>query len=677
MPREHWPALLRGDRDWGTEANLQAAEQAGLPYLFKLRLTSNTRRLVERLMLGNQWVKAGQGWQAAESELRLTGWSCARRVVVLRRQLKKNLAVVGQNQQGPRQLSFAELTDDDVAVYEYSVLVTSLDIEMLSVAQLYRDRADAENSFDELKNHWGWGGFTTQDLKRCRFMARITALVYNWWSLFVRLADPDRHTEAITSRPLMLYGIGRQTRHAGQTRLTVSSTHAEAVKVEQCYRRIAAFFKELWATAEQFNAQQRWCRNNPALKAVCLAGIGAALMVTVNFLVTPALIVCYVLYLSIATAGQDFTGFQWDVFLLESGFLAIFLPGNSKIIHFLYRLLIARFMFMGGVVKIASGDPTWADLTALKYHYWTQPLPTPLGYYAHFLPEWWQQFCTAGVMFIELVVPLGVFMPRPFRLFAAWSFILLQSCIVLTGNYNFFNLLALLLCLFLFDDSDLAKITPQKLYTKLQQNNRSPSTSATFCSGIWAAMVVLILTTHLWMAQTQQRPYKILHELLQTASNFAVVNNYGPFAVMTTERNEIIIEGSNDGVHWLEYGFKYKPDSLDKPLSWNIPHQPRLDWQLWFAALSRPQSGGWFEKFMHRLQQGLPEVLALMASNPFPNLPPKYLRAVWYRCTFTTSDKRAATGKVWKRERLGNYYELNENYYFISKLKNKIDRTNH
>ena len=131
---------------------------------------------------------------------------------------------------------------------------------MLSVAQLYRDRADAENSFDELKNHWGWGGFTTQDLKRCRFMARITALVYNWWSLFVRLADPDRHTEAITSRPLMPYGIGRQTRHAGQTRLTVSSSHAEAVKVEQCYRRIAAFFNELWATAEQFSAQQRWCR---------------------------------------------------------------------------------------------------------------------------------------------------------------------------------------------------------------------------------------------------------------------------------------------------------------------------------------------------------------------------------------------------------------------------------
>jgi hypothetical protein len=259
LPREHWPALIRGDRDWGTEANMQAAEQAGLPYLFKLRLTPNTRKLVERLMLDSHWLTAGQGWQAAESKLRLTGWSRARRVVVLRRQIRKDLAVLSQSQPGPLQLSFAELTDD-VSIYEYSVLVTSLENESLSVAQLYRDRADAENNFDELKNHWGWGGFTTQDIKRCRFMSRITALIYNWWSLFVRLANPNQHTEAITSRPLMLYGIAKQTRHAGQTRLTISSAHAEAEKVELRYRNIAAFFKELWATAEQLTSLQRWYR---------------------------------------------------------------------------------------------------------------------------------------------------------------------------------------------------------------------------------------------------------------------------------------------------------------------------------------------------------------------------------------------------------------------------------
>ncbi len=400
--------------------------------------------------------------------------------------------------------------------------------------------------------------------------------------------------------------------------------------------------------------------SNAALKTVCLAGVAAALLVTANLLAAPALIACYILYLSIVTAGQDFTGFQWDVFLLESGFLAIFLNWNSKIIHFLYRLLIARFMFMGGVVKIASGDLTWVDLTALNYHYWTQPLPTPLGYYAHFLPEWWQQFCTSAVLFIELIVPFGVFMPRPFRLFAAWSFILLQTSILLTGNYSFFNLLALLLCLFLFDDSDLAKITPEKLYTKLLRNNRPPSSVATFCSGVWAAMVAVILATHLWLAQTHWQPVKPLNLLLQIAANFAFVNNYGPFAVMTTERNEIIIEGSNDGVHWLEYGFKYKPDALDKPLIWNIPHQPRLDWQLWFAALSLPQSGGWFEKFMYRLKKGSPDVLALLANNPFPDFPPKNLRAVLYRYGYTTPEHRSRDGKIWRREMLWIYYELDD-----------------
>jgi lipase maturation factor 1 len=173
--------------------------------------------------------------------------------------------------------------------------------------------------------------------------------------------------------------------------------------------------------------------SDAALKDVCYAGIVAACLVTLNIFTRAALIACFALYLSIATAGQDFTAFQWDVFLLESGFLAIFLTGNSRIIVFLYRLLIARFMFMSGVVKIASGDPTWANLTALNYHYLTQPLPSPIGYYAYFLPEWWHKLYVSGVLFIELLVPFFVFMPRPLRLFAAWSFILLQVSIILAA----------------------------------------------------------------------------------------------------------------------------------------------------------------------------------------------------------------------------------------------------
>ena len=235
------------------------AEQEDLPYLFKLRMTTGVKKIVERLMRGAAWSDAGQGWQGAETRLRLAGWSRARRTLVLRRRIKADLAMVEESNPEQLRLSFAELTDDTV-VYEYAVLVTSLPGEILTIAQLYRDRADAENPFDELKNHWGWGGFTTQDLKRCRFMARITALTYNGWSLFVRLADPRQLTSAITSRPPLLHAPARLTRHGGQTRITISHPHAEAAWVESACREIAAFFKTLRQTAEQLTPLQRWYR---------------------------------------------------------------------------------------------------------------------------------------------------------------------------------------------------------------------------------------------------------------------------------------------------------------------------------------------------------------------------------------------------------------------------------
>lgn len=396
--------------------------------------------------------------------------------------------------------------------------------------------------------------------------------------------------------------------------------------------------------------------SDPALVGVCLVGAIAACLVTLNIITRTALIVCFACYLSITTAGQDFTSFQWDALLLESGFLAILLTWESPIIVWLYRLLVARFMFMSGVVKIASGDPSWANLTALNYHYLTQPLPSPLGYYAYFLPEWWHRLCTAGVLLIELPIPFLVFLPRPFRLFAAGCFVLLQAGIILTGSYTFFNLLTLLLCLFLFDDRDMVRITPKWQRDRLMQCYKPATVFANLCAFVWAGFVVVILVTQIWMAQTQRLPFKPLSSLLQFASAFSVVNNYGPFAVMTTERDEIIIEGSNDGEHWLEYGFKYKPDNVGKPLGWNIPHQPRLDWQMWFAALSEPQPGGWFEMFMQRLQEGSPNVLGLLARNPFPKRPPNYLRAYLYRYTYTKPEQRKVTGQIWNRERLRLYW---------------------
>ena len=237
---------------------MASCEAAGLDYLLKLRLTKGARRLAERQMARDEWEDAGQGWSGIGAELRLQGWSRSRRVVVLRRRLPAVLALTrGDNAQGDLFWSEAQ---PGTGLWEFAVLATSLDLEVRSLAQLYRDRADAENGFDELKNQWGWGGFTTRDLKRCRHMARLIALIYNWWSLFVRLADPDRHREAITSRPLLLHGVARQTHHAGQTRLTVTSHHARREAVAAALRRIAGFFQSLARSAEQLTAEDRWRR---------------------------------------------------------------------------------------------------------------------------------------------------------------------------------------------------------------------------------------------------------------------------------------------------------------------------------------------------------------------------------------------------------------------------------
>jgi hypothetical protein len=253
------PTLLRGDANWGNEPIMREAEQRGQPYLFKLRQTKSVRRAVERAMRVQDWHDAGAGWQGKDGELRLIGWGRQRRVVIMRRRTERSLALVERDTPGQLTLGFAEIGSDR-EVWEYAVLVTSLSSEILTIGQLYRDRADCENGFDELKNQWGWGGFTTRDLKRCRLMAGCVALVCNWWNLFVRLADPNHHREAITSRPLLLQAIGRQTSHAGRTTVTITSPHGEHHRARRALTRIAAFFAELRRTAEQLTDVERWYR---------------------------------------------------------------------------------------------------------------------------------------------------------------------------------------------------------------------------------------------------------------------------------------------------------------------------------------------------------------------------------------------------------------------------------
>jgi hypothetical protein len=400
--------------------------------------------------------------------------------------------------------------------------------------------------------------------------------------------------------------------------------------------------------------------SDTALRGACWFGMFAALLVLAGRFVYLGLAACYVLYLSLVHVGQEFFSFQWDVFLLESGFLASFIPGGSLIVVWLFRFLLFRFMFMGGVVKLASGDPAWRNLTALHYHFETQPLPTPLAWYAHQLPDLLLQFLTGMVFFIELVVPFLVFLPRPYRLFAAVNFVVLQGSIILTGNYNFFNLLTLCLCVFLLDDSDIRRVRIGRWIPHGWQDSKPVTAIAHTAAAIVAVFVVSVCCTLLWMSNARQIPLQPFYAMAKFASNYALVNGYGPFAVMTTERREIIVEGSNDGRIWQAYEFQYKPGELAKPLSWNIPHQPRLDWQMWFAALGTAADNPWFMNFMEKLKQGSHAVLALLRHNPFPEYPPTYLRASVYLYRFATPSEHSLHGEIWQRHRIGNYLSYDQ-----------------
>jgi hypothetical protein len=259
--RKDWPTFLRGDIAHGNEHMMQGAEERGVAYLFKLRRTKGVTQLIARLAARGDksgWRTAGQGWEGVESHLQLQGWSRSRRVIVLRRRLKQRPAAL-EEESGQLRLPGWAVEHKGGEWYEHAVLVTSWEEQdLLGVAQAYRDRADTENMFDELKNQWGWTGFSTQDLKRSQLMARMVALIFNWWSLFTRIASGDKHGEAITTRPLFLQGIARHTRHAQQDHLSISSLHAKARKLANVLATMSGWLRSFLNSAEQLGDKARW-----------------------------------------------------------------------------------------------------------------------------------------------------------------------------------------------------------------------------------------------------------------------------------------------------------------------------------------------------------------------------------------------------------------------------------
>jgi lipase maturation factor 1 len=307
-------------------------------------------------------------------------------------------------------------------------------------------------------------------------------------------------------------------------------------------------------------------------------------------------------------------------------------------------------MVGSGLVKLASGDPTWHSLAALAVHYETQPLPTPLAWYAHQLPAAFHRASTAAVLGIELFAPWLMFAPRRLKALAFILLVGLQVVIALTGNYAFFNLLSAALCVFLLDDAVLASTSRVHNASVLGAPGRAAALLLTAFLTVPVSALTFAST-----AGVELPGWPLVLPAARLIAPLRLVNGYGLFAVMTTTRPEIIIEGSNDGEVWLPYEFKYKPGDVSRRPMWVAPHQPRLDWQMWFAALGRYDEDEWFGNLCARLLQGSPAVLRLLAHNPFADHPPRYVRSVLYRYHFSDRATRRLRGDWWTRDRLGLY----------------------
>lgn len=357
--------------------------------------------------------------------------------------------------------------------------------------------------------------------------------------------------------------------------------------------------------------------------------------------------------------------FQWDILLLEAGFLSIFfastslLPGLSRetavpaIGLILLWFLLFRLNFESGVVKIATGDATWRNFTALHYHYETQPLPHVFSWMAHQLPGWIKMASVLLMYICELVLPFLIFVPG-YRWIACVGLILLQVFIGLTGNYTFFNLLTGALALLLLNDGIWKMLLPASIIG-LMGIGATGDPHLGVSTGMMIAIIpIAVVSLYLGTSQvigsfTSGIGLPFADSLERVLLPFRTFNSYGLFRVMTTKRDEITIEGS-DGKEWKPYVFHWKPGPLDRVPGWVQPHQPRLDWQMWFAALSPYDQNPWLQNLLIRLLQGSHDVGGLFAVNPFPDAPPISVRARIARYRFTTPGERQKTGRWWRAE---------------------------
>ncbi len=398
--------------------------------------------------------------------------------------------------------------------------------------------------------------------------------------------------------------------------------------------------------------------SDTALAAISMGGMVFSILLFVDLFPRLNIFLTWMCYLSLVSVGQVFMSYQWDILLLETLFLSLFiapsdiLPSRiveppSRLSAWAMRILLFKLMFLSGISKILSGDPAWQDLSALSYHYLTQPLPMPPAWLFDKLPLVVHQASTAATLVIEIAVPFLVFADRKWRGRAGVVIIGFQLLIMLTGNYTMFNLLAIALALFLLDDWYFTRIRGWMPFQILRGARLRKQTSFERFAVLVLSLVLLLNVLVFLQFLGAGVASSPVSGLMQVNSNFHVSNTYGLFAVMTTQRNEIMIQGSMNGNDWENYTFIYKPGELHQAPPVVAPHQPRLDWQMWFAAL-RDSPPRWFYIFSHRLLEGSEEVENLLANDPFGDRSPRYVRAIIYEYEFSDWEG-LREGRWWKR----------------------------
>lgn len=415
---------------------------------------------------------------------------------------------------------------------------------------------------------------------------------------------------------------------------------------------------------------------NTAIIALAALGAILSIVVMIGFLHPLILLALYLLHLSFVVGGQAFMTFQWDALALEVGFLAIFFASYSRRIHFLFTFLLFRLVFSSGLAKLLSGDEAWRNLSALKHHFATQPLPTPLAYYMGQFPTVVLQSMTFATLATELALPFFFFMPRRARIFAAYVTITSQTMIAATGNYGFFNLLAIALSLLLLDNQHLGRFSKIAITAKTWMPKKPTGLAASIHTSAFVLLLffaVLRLLTQFVIPPPESTTKMSLgdytKDFIHTATNitapYKIVNAYGLFANITTTRAQIIFEGSADNKKWTEYKYRYQPDDPSEAPSMGLVYLPRMDWQMWFIALQarqlvtikdyqpRPQYvNPLLVQMARRLLENEKTVTSLFDN--VPDKKPRYVRAKVYDYQFAGPKEKAA-GMWWIRKDLGVY----------------------